>query len=123
VASSMVAIAAAVLILLIFPIPALIRALTTCYDFRDGYLYATKGGVLFRSEKSYELTHLLDTTIARGPLDFLTNNGSLHLHFEKHGTVVLRGLAPMSELKKIRDDLNNFSRLLRSHPVLKGLIA
>jgi hypothetical protein len=111
------------LILLIFPIATLIRACTTCYDFRDGFLYATKGGVLFRHEKSYELTHLLDTTIARGPLDFLTNNGSLHLHFEKHGTVVLRGLAPMPELKQIRDDLNNFSRLLHSFPVLKGLIS
>ncbi|WP_081074874.1 tetratricopeptide repeat protein [Burkholderia stagnalis] len=92
------------------------------YTFREGWLIS-RTGVFFVSEKTYEITHLVNAGVTRGPLDQITGNGRLTLAFEKHGELTLHGLAPIQELYEIRDKLNNLSRMLRSHPNVKGIIA
>jgi len=100
---------------------AVIRIRRTRYIIDGGWLIVISGAV-FTSEKPYELTHLTDTEITRGPLDQLTNNGKLHLTFHGQGRIVIRGLAPYNELRDIRTRLNNLSRMLRSNPLLKGIV-
>jgi membrane protein YdbS with pleckstrin-like domain len=99
----------------------LLRARRTRYTFRGGWLIVRRG-VFFTSEKAYELTHLVDANLTQGPLDQLTGNGKLHLNFDKHGTPVLVGFLPVEDLRQLRMRLNDVSRLLRSNPLLKGLV-
>jgi membrane protein YdbS with pleckstrin-like domain len=99
----------------------LLSARRTRYTFRRGWL-VVRHGVLFTSEKPYELTHLVDAKLTQGPLEQLTGNGKLHLNFDKHGTPVLIGFMPIDDLRQLRMRLNDVSRLLRSNPLLKGLV-
>jgi Uncharacterized conserved protein len=109
------------LVCLVASLVTIIRVRRTRYIFNGGWLIIITG-VIFTSEKVYELTHLTDAEITRGPLDQLTNNAKLHLAFHNHGTIVLTGLAPFEELREIRTRLNNLSRMLRSNPLLKGIV-
>src|SRR5215470_4735611 len=90
--------------------------------FRGGWLLVREG-VIFQTETPYELTHLIEVKLTRGPLDRLTGNGKLHLHFDKHLPVVLHGVAPIDTLRDVQSKLIQVSRLLRSNPALKGIVA
>ena len=110
--------------LLAFLLVKLINTLRTRYTIKGGWVRVSLGyGFIQSAEKPEEFAHLIDTTLMRSPWGLLTNNGLLILNFGTLGQMHLRGLAKFSELTEIRNDLINLSRMLRSNPVLKGLIA
>ena len=98
-----------------------LRLLRARYTFRGGWLYR-RSGLLFVHDESFELIHLVDAEVTRGPISQMTGYGTLILHFDKRGTVKIRGVAKINELYALRDDLMNGARILRSHPIVKGLI-
>jgi len=78
---------------------------------------------LQKTDKTEEITHLLDSTLTQGFVETITNNAVLVLNFGQLGKMEFRGLARRGELKKIRQDLNNLARMLRSNPLFRGIIA
>jgi membrane protein YdbS with pleckstrin-like domain len=113
--------AAILLLLIMIPAVTYIRMRRTHYTFEDGWLIIASG-ILFVREKAYELTHLIDLEITRGPIDLVTGNCKLHLNFDKFGKVTLYGLGKIGIVKELRTSLMNLARLLRSHPLIKGII-
>lgn len=95
----------------------------TRYTIKDGWIRVDRGhGFLKKTDTTQEVTHLEETSLEQGLLETVTNNAILVLHFGRLGKMHLRGLAPRRELKKIREELNNLYRMLRSNPLLKGLV-
>jgi tetratricopeptide (TPR) repeat protein len=97
----------------------------TRYTIKDGWIRVELGhGFLQKTDETEEITHLIDTSLKQGLLETITNNAVLVLNFGPHiARMRLRGLAPRRELKKIREELNDLYRMLRSNPLLKGLVA
>lgn len=107
------------LVLVLVCISSVVRPAFTRFEFREGFMIIRRG-IVFRSEKIFELQHLSKVDIKRGPLDLLSRNGKLIMNFEGH-RVVLQGLAPIGELPGIRDRLMYLRRLIRSHPLAHGI--
>jgi tetratricopeptide (TPR) repeat protein len=101
-----------------------INVVRTRYFIRSGWVRVKLGHGFFETDdKPEELTHMIDTSLQRSPWGLITNNGVLVLNFGTLGKMHFHGLARYKELEQIRTDLNNLSRMLRSNPALKGLIA
>ena len=109
-------------ILVLIPFVRYARARRTNYRFSGGWIIV-RSGVLFTTDQSYELTHIVSVEVTQNPIEQLTGNGKLRLDLGNHGKVALFGLASIHELRDIRDKLISVSRMLRSHPTMKGLVA
>ncbi len=94
------------------------------YTIKDGWIKVEVGhGFLRKKDRVVEVTHLIETSLEQGLVETVTNNAVLVLNVGKDlPKMRLRGLAPRRELKKIREELNNLYRMLRSNPLLKGLV-
>jgi tetratricopeptide (TPR) repeat protein len=112
------------LVCLLIAFVKLVNVARTRYTIKDGWIKVELGhGFLQKRDKAEEVTHLLETSLEQGLVETMTNNAVLVLNFGHNlARMRVRGLAPRGELKKIRGDLNNLYRMLRSNPLLKGLV-
>jgi tetratricopeptide (TPR) repeat protein len=122
-APSIVGLAIAAILLIVLFVQ-FVNMRRTRYFIKSGWIRVKRGhGFFSTDDKPQELTHIIDTNLKRSPWGLITNNGVLLLNFGTLGKMHLRGLASYKELEEIRADLINLSRMLRSNPALKGLIA
>jgi hypothetical protein len=81
-----------------------------------------KEGILFRRLSNLELWRVSDIELQRTFLNLLTGDGTLVIGLHHGGKLTVRGLARGTQLEDMYQKLLNLVFLLRSNPLVKGII-
>lgn len=102
----------------------LLRAATTVYEISGGRLTVERG-ILWRRIRQVELWRIQGIERRQGLIDRITGHGELRFTTVSApgGVIKVRGLARGRRLKDIHAQLVDLVFLLRSNPVVKGIIS
>lgn len=102
----------------------LLRGATTEYRISGGRLTITRG-ILWRRTRQVELWRVQDIERRQGLVDRLTGHGELKFRAVSvpGGMVTVRGLARGKRLRQLHQQLLDLVFLLRTNPVVKGIIS